>query len=832
MSDDHSTTPGRSNDKPRLWAEHSDILQARAITAEYAERVGLYSVTFPRKDKWEEKLRKLGVEPRYKGLPHYAGTTGIAIPYPAALDKIERIRIRVDKTTVYSDDGMSSHEIPRYLAQAGVRVVPYWTPEALDAAADTSIPLYVTEAPLKAISLTCHGYASLGLGGVLAGCHDPKELREHEEIVATKEMKRVNWKGRKTFIVFDAGVSNNVMVALGASYVWKALAQEGADVWLVRIPYRHSTEVEIEKGEFFTEHDQGPDDFISRNGEMAFQELVDEAVPADPNKRIALAIKGINLRAARSEAAAPLLDDLFFQACLNVGGDRALDMAAAIAKSCDISRAALKGAVTTFSEKLSARAKEEGPEWKSELRTTSSGVVKPVAYNVEIALRHDSKLKGLVAYDEFKQCVIFRTAPPWADVYPDAKNTKVGDPWSDADDTRLSGYLTRAHDIVDLPEKKVQAALTVVGMDHRFHPVREYLRGLTWDGVPRLDSMMETYFAADPLLREYHRIVSRVWMISAAARVERPGCKADLMLVLEGDQAVKKTSAFKVLGGEWYSDATQDDLQNKEAAMKLQGSWIFVFDEGSILTKADARHLKEFVTKDEDEIVPKYSNRKILLKRQCVLGLTTNDQQYLSDPTGNRRYLPVTCGVTSPKIDLDGLRRDRDQLWAEAHARFQQGEQWWPTDEEEKLLAIEQDKRRRADTWEPLIAAGLQTRLLKETTIEDVLSDILEIKVKDADHSDRIRVSNALKVLGWKLDIRKVNGVTKRVYLGPDHAGPLVATRTLSTAQEEAVGAFQKAIPVVMSLERLPSGRVVRVWHEVEPMAGDASDSMIDPYDV
>jgi len=202
-----------------------------------------------------------------------------------------------------------------------------------------------------------------------------------------------------------------------------------------------------------------------------------------------------------------------------------------------------------------------------------------------------------------------------------------------------------------------------------------------------------------------------------------------------------------------------------------------------------------------------------------------------ADRNRNRRSWPVACGVTAPKIDLEALRRDRDQLWAEAYARYKADEQWWPKDEEEKLLAVEQDKRHRADTWEPLIEEGLKRRLLKETTVEDVLTDILDIKAKDADHGHRIRVSNALRAFGWKLEIRKVDGVTKRVYVSPDNGGKLVATRTLSAAQEEVAASFQKVVPVTMTLEKLPSGKVIRVWREIEPVAGDASDSMIDPFE-
>ncbi|AUX31949.1 MULTISPECIES: VapE domain-containing protein [Sorangium] len=823
VSDRLYTSEYASATENRLWPQHVALLQARAITPEYAEKVGLCSVDLQKVKEQVDKFAKFGVRGPWARLPLHA-ITGLLIPYPSCADGIPRYRVRSDRTEYSipgpiegSHHGETTQQVPRYICQSGVPVAPYITPEARSAAANVDIPLFITEAPLKSCSLSCNGFPAIGMGGVLAGAHDPDVLRDNEEIVASRDLKRINWRGRRAYIVYDAFLDRNPMVALGAAYAAIALEREGADVWVVRLPTYHATESDPEAGQLWSETDQGPDDYLARCGVEHFRELVEAAVPANPAKRIVHETRTINRRAARADVVGQLLNELLFQAMLSKGGDLAVDLAAGVGRSSDVSRKSFAKAAASFGEALVRKQTEEEPDWKSELRTTVSGIVKPVAFNVEITLRHDSMLAGLAAYDEFKQCVVFRKEPPWTAEYPDSKNTKAGDPWSDADDTRLAGYLTRTHDIVDLPEKKIQAALTVVGMDHRYHPVREYLRSLVWDGIPRLDTAAEMYLRADPELNRYHRIVLPKWLISAVARVERPGEQVDHAIVLEGRQGDAKTSALRVLGGEWYSDASQDDLQDKESAMKLQGSWIFVFDEGAILTRADARALKDFLSKVEDQIIPKYSNRKILLKRQCVFALTTNDQQYLTDPTGNRRYWPIACG----EIDIEALRRDRDQLWAEAYARFVAGEQFWPTEEEKAIIRPEQDSRRRADTWESQIEEGIISRGLTEVTVEDILTEILEIKNKDASHGDRIRVVNALTALGWQQDKpRKINGITRRVYVRRDAKvvdGELRPSHPLTPAQEAALQTMMAAISGRMTLERLPNGRIIRVWREAEP---------------
>jgi predicted P-loop ATPase len=840
MSEVHSTpTNGGSHaPKSKIWSSHAEILEARGIPASYAEANGLVSFDLEALAKHRERMLKL--DKHWKDpFPHLPGyrTTGILIPYQETLDGIPRFRLRSDKTEVTTypvpgvNHGTNTLTIPRYVCQSKpVKVVAYLPQAVLDVAKDVSATIYITEAPLKALCLSYNGLPAIGMGGVSAGAHDADILQTYEEIVASKELReRILWRGRKVVICFDAGISNNPLVAQGAARVAIALKKEGANVFFVRLPFYHPEDSDPEAGRFWSREDQGPDDFIVRCGIDAFKALVEAVEPMAPAARAKLIVDQMISRADKAQALAALLNDLPFQAMLREEGAIAVDQVGAVTGTL-VGKKALKGAAAEFAERLARRTADEQPDWKKELKATEGGTVKPIAFNVEICMRYDSKLAGLIAYDEFRQCVIFRQTPPWTDEYAASRNTKDGDAWSDADDTRLSSYLTRAHSIIDATKHEIQPALNVAARDRAFHPVREYLHALVWDGTPRLDTYAQEYLRANPRLAAYYKIVVPMWYLEAVARVEEPGCQADYVLVLEGEQGDNKTTALKTLGGEWYSDASQDDLQNKEAAMKLHGTWIFVFDEGAVLTRSDARVLKDFVTKTDDDIIPKYSNYKTKFRRQCVFALTTNDHQYLSDPTGNRRFWPIKCG----EIDIERIRADRDQLWAEAYARYKDGERRYPSKGEEKaIIEPEQDKRRRPEAWEEAIGDKLVGH--REVTVTQILTDFFGRKELDIDQGDRLRVVNALTALGWKQGKpRKVNGVTHRVYVCPGYVetdSEPTPSRTLTRAQEGALTAFTAAIPVVMTLERTASGQVVRVWREAEPKPGDANDTMLEMMD-
>ena len=220
--------------------------------------------------------------------------------------------------------------------------------------------------------------------------------------------------------------------------------------------------------------------------------------------------------------------------------------------------------------------------------------------------------------------------------------------WSDADDVRCAEWLQRRE--INVAPVIVSRSVGVVARDIRVHPVRNYLNSLRWDGTPRLETWTTTYLgAADTPL---NRAFGSRWMISAVARIMRPGIKADHMLILEGPQGAKKSSALKALAGEeWFTDELAE-IGSKDAAQQMRGTWIIEIAELDAISRAEVSRIKAFLTRTIDRYRPPYERYVIAVPRQCVFAGSVNPDTYLRDETGNRRFWPIRCGV----IDLDALQ--------------------------------------------------------------------------------------------------------------------------------------------------------------------------------
>lgn len=295
-----------------------------------------------------------------------------------------------------------------------------------------------------------------------------------------------------------------------------------------------------------------------------------------------------------------------------------------------------------------------------------------------------------VAFDKFSETIIVRKTLPWDRTGPFPR------PWKDLDNAY--GVLF-ANASSKTPSKELMLdAVRMIADRHQFHSVIDYLDTLKWDGIERLPSMLTQYFGAVQSI--YHAKIGMKFMIGAVARVRRPGCKVDNTLVLEGRQGIQKSTSIRVLAGDdWFTDELPD-LHNKDAAIQLNGKWIVEISELSALKRADVETIKKFMSRTTDRYRAPYERIAKDVWRQSVLVATTNDEGYMKDQTGNRRFWPVKCS----NIDIVGLRRDRDQLWAEAKVRFDRGETWWLDAMEEQLAQIEQEERREIDPWEERIS--------------------------------------------------------------------------------------------------------------------------------
>ncbi|CAA7614806.1 VapE domain-containing protein [Magnetospirillum sp. SS-4] len=411
------------------------------------------------------------------------------------------------------------------------------------------------------------------------------------------------------------------------------------------------------------------------------------------------------------------------------------------------------------------------PAWFAQIRTSPDGTPERNEANVITALSNDEAFAGALIFDEFRQEIVVNRPLPWDDPH----KATIPRPWCEADDIRCAEWLQRRD--INVSSQVVARTIGAIARDIRIHPVREYLSNLKWDGVPRLEAWAITYLgAADTRLS---RAFGSLWVLSAVARVMDPGAKADQVLILEGPQGAKKSTALRTLAGaDWFTDELAE-IGSKDAAQQTRGVWIIEIAELDAIGRAETSRIKSFLSRSVDRYRPPYERYVIDVPRQCVFAGTVNPDTYLRDETGNRRFWPVRCG----KIDIAALRRDRDQLWAEAMVWYANGVEWWIEDEETKRMAEDaQEERYQGDAWDGLIDRWLvydkervnhgygayddwrdvevaRSEPLTDLSIGEVLQNAIGIEPAKWTKSDQMRVGAYLKTRGWE---RYRNGTNRR----------------------------------------------------------------------
>jgi len=285
-------------------------------------------------------------------------------------------------------------------------------------------------------------------------------------------------------------------------------------------------------------------------------------------------------------------------------------------------------------------------------------------------------------------------------------------------------------------------------------PVLDYLDSLAWDRRARLAGWLSAYLGAAGTA--FNQVVGTLVLVAAVRRAREPGCKFDQITVLEGPEGTLKSSAVRLLAGEWFSDQTLLGLGDQREQEAVSGVWLYEIADLAGHKRWEVERMKAFASRTHDRARPAYGRRRVDQPRRCIFFGTTNNETYLQSQTGNRRFWPIRCG----RIDLEALRRDRDQLWAEASAIEEQG----ITLELPRALWAEaralQGERLDRDPWDDALAELEKHYSVKleqagdgggewRVPTKDILSECLKLGAREQTDTIAKRLAYSLRRLGW-----------------------------------------------------------------------------------
>ena len=496
---------------------------------------------------------------------------------------------------------------------------------------------------------------------------------------------------------------------------------------------------------------------------QAFERLLAGQAVAEPGGRDDLLTKMCWALAYEFPGADPASIAVQFESALSL-----MHAISPFAAPCDI---ALK--FKTACEKQAA----EVPEVSLLLNAQGNPVA--CVKNVFEILHEDKALRNRFGYNAFSNQIVVKLPLPWDSARADLKEYPRA--FEDEDVTQLLSFMMDNHRL-NVGANLAYDSIKAVAKENWYHPVQEYLLGVRWDGVPRLDTWLRDYLGVDD--SEYSRKISAWWMMSAVMRVASPGCQADYCLILEGTTGRGKSQALKALASpEWFTDSVSA-FTTKDAAIDIAGKWIIELSELSTIHSAkDVNVVKSFITRSTDRHRPPYGRCAVDLPRQCVFAGTTNESEYLQDTTGNRRFWPVRVG--SVDIDVGLLRTVRDQLWAEAAVRVARGEKYYPaTESDREAFEAEVDKRRVVDSLEDKIQSWLDRPIGysgQPLTSAWMLENVAGIQ--NPKRSDDTRLNSTLRKLGFT-----------RETVGPRYWKPppgRLNTQMVQTAQTQLAAVIQ-----------------------------------------
>jgi hypothetical protein len=393
--------------------------------------------------------------------------------------------------------------------------------------------------------------------------------------------------------------------------------------------------------------------------------------------------------------------------------------------------------------------------WVDELKVDKYGNPKPTYGNLCIVLRNVFGTR--LSFDEMR-------GTPCID----------GRPLGDADIGRVREELERKY-ALPMQEGNTIAGVRQIAEERRFHPVRDYLRALKWDGTLRLPNLANRILGTDEPL---HARMMIAWFAQAAARAIRPGCKADAALVLVGPQGFYKSTFFSTLAGNFFSD-TKMDISSRDGLMQLASAWIYEWSElENVTSRKQAAEVKAFITSQSDTFRPPFGKATVTHPRSSVIVGSTNEDQFLNDQTGSRRFWCIPVERRIAEESLRYLQSFRDQLWAEAVVNVDSNYQAYLTVEEEQRREFLAEAFQVTDAWFHPIAEWLETQEAARTchqrgwlTVGDLLDCALGIDKARWDKNAEIRVGKVMRRLEWQHVRRRTKeGPIRWVYLPPPKA--------------------------------------------------------------
>lgn len=392
------------------------------------------------------------------------------------------------------------------------------------------------------------------------------------------------------------------------------------------------------------------------------------------------------------------------------------------------------------------------------VQRNDKGIILPTLANAMVILAHDPKLAETFGYNDFtSQPMLMAPPPPPEDGVPELPGPYPR-AWGPEDVSLIMAFVQRiwCH---RMTRQTIEDAMLAVAARRRYHPVRDWLDSLQYDGQERLNTWLHHAFGAPD--DEYHAAVGAKMLIAAVRRVRQPGCKFDHMPVLEGRQGIGKSTAVRALfGADWHSDSMPPNLAERDAAMALLGVWCLELAEIEHLIRMEVETIKAFLSRAVDRYRPPYGKSFIDRPRQGILVGTTNSDDYLRDATGNRRIWPIRCTHS----DVEWITDHREQIWAEAAAREASGESLWLDDADTRSAAAKaQEERMAEDAWVEPIRDWLGGR--EEVTMAEILTSALSLTKDRQDKRAQMRVATILQCDGWHRHLARRGGRPQRIWV-------------------------------------------------------------------